>query len=126
MFVLYFKHQFQKYIDEHKFGLKRLDALSGRNVVKNKVEEHLCDIDFCYLYVFMKYNILVLVFNSFNPDNLYAYYGDTANHQTVEMIKFVPAPSSLFMLILANWSLGTERLLKTFLKNRPRLQRSCQ
>ncbi|KAF8383399.1 hypothetical protein PRIPAC_72541, partial [Pristionchus pacificus] len=103
-----------KYNDEHKFGIQRLDALSGWNVVKNKVEEHLCDNEFCYLYVFMKY--IIFVFNSFNPANLYAYYGDTANHQTVEMIKFVPAPSSSSYVNFSKLEPGYRKIIEDFLE----------
>ncbi|GMT06817.1 hypothetical protein PENTCL1PPCAC_28991 [Pristionchus entomophagus] len=77
----------EEYQDEFKFGLRRLNAYKGDNVIKNRVEDHICRHEHCYF---------------FNKHNLHAYYGDLALHQTTEMLKKLKP--------------GYKRIIKHFLK----------
>ncbi|KAF8355393.1 hypothetical protein PRIPAC_97016 [Pristionchus pacificus] len=79
------------YLEEFKYGRRRLTALKGDNVIKNRVEDQICLEESCYF---------------FNQKNLHAYYGDLALHQTTEMLKKLKP--------------GYKRIIKHFLKERKR------
>ncbi|GMR62882.1 hypothetical protein PMAYCL1PPCAC_33077, partial [Pristionchus mayeri] len=61
-----------EYLEEFKYGKRRFHAYEDQNLMKNRVEEQLCPNEPCYF---------------FNLNNLHAYYGDAALHQTTEMIR---------------------------------------
>ncbi|GMS97529.1 hypothetical protein PENTCL1PPCAC_19704, partial [Pristionchus entomophagus] len=79
----------QEYLEEFRFGLRRLDGYKGANLIKNRVAEQLCEQKFCYFS---------------NRDNLHAFYGDLALHQTTEMIEKLKP--------------GYEKIIEDFLKVR--------
>lgn len=62
----------EEYLEEFKFAQLRLNALKGDNLIKNRVQDLICEDDSCYF---------------FNRENLHAYYGDLALHQTTEMLE---------------------------------------
>ncbi|GMR52155.1 hypothetical protein PMAYCL1PPCAC_22350, partial [Pristionchus mayeri] len=61
-----------EYLDEFNYGRRRFHEYKGLNLIKNHVEDQLCQHMWCYF---------------FNKHNLHPYYGDLALHQTTEMLK---------------------------------------
>lgn len=82
------KRSYVGYEDIHKYEIMRSDALTGDNLVRNKVERQLCEEnDMCYFY---------------NRTNLHSYFGDLS-HLSSEGLKLLePTYSNIIEEMLRN------------------------